>query len=73
LVQWGRSAKSGKPKFQNLSHYTILQQFKLYLDDSLEGVVRQLPLGLNATDVIAGTKFKYPPPTLSNSNALILL
>ncbi|KAI8875861.1 actin-like ATPase domain-containing protein [Backusella circina FSU 941] len=59
LVQWGRSAKSGKPKFQNLSHYTILQQFKLYLDDSLEGLVRQLPLGLNITDVIADYLRKF--------------
>ncbi|KAI7901284.1 uncharacterized protein BX663DRAFT_515506 [Cokeromyces recurvatus] len=56
LIQWGRSAKSGKSKFPNI---TILQQFKLYLDDSLEGIVRQLPLDLTATDIIADYLQKF--------------
>ncbi|KAI7890489.1 uncharacterized protein EV154DRAFT_511148 [Mucor mucedo] len=56
LIQWGRSAKAGKSKYPNI---TILQQFKLYLDDNLEGVVRQLPLNLTATDIIADYLSKF--------------
>ncbi|KAK4516870.1 Eukaryotic translation initiation factor 6 [Mucor velutinosus] len=56
LIQWGRSAKAGKSKYPNI---TILQQFKLYLDDNLEGVVRQLPLDLTATDIIADYLEKF--------------
>ncbi|KAI9336880.1 hypothetical protein BD770DRAFT_422631 [Pilaira anomala] len=56
LIQWGRSAKAGKSKFPNI---TILQQFKLYLDDNLEGVVRQLPLDLTVTDIIADYLEKF--------------
>ena len=53
LIQWGRSAKSGKSKLPNV---TVLQQFKLYLDDKLEGIIRQPPLELTSTDIIAGKK-----------------
>ncbi|KAG2232417.1 hypothetical protein INT48_005720 [Thamnidium elegans] len=56
LIQWGRSAKAGKSKFPNI---TILQQFKLYLDDNLEGVVRQLPLDLTVTDIISDYLEKF--------------
>ncbi|KAF1796509.1 hypothetical protein FB192DRAFT_1431227 [Mucor lusitanicus] len=56
LIQWGRSAKAGKSKYPNI---TILQQFKLYLDDNLEGVVRQLPLDLTATDIISDYLEKF--------------
>jgi hypothetical protein len=51
LIQWGRSAKTGKVKFDNV---TILQQFKLYLDENLKASVNDLPMDLTPTDIIAG-------------------
>ncbi|KAI9473984.1 MAG: hypothetical protein EXX96DRAFT_488202, partial [Benjaminiella poitrasii] len=56
LIHWGRSAKAGKSKLPNI---TILQQFKLYLDNNLEGIVRQLPLKLTTTDIIADYLEKF--------------
>ncbi|ORZ03706.1 hypothetical protein BCR43DRAFT_483818 [Syncephalastrum racemosum] len=53
LAAWGNAARIERNKATAKSNYLWLQQYKLYLDDSLNGVFRPLPGGFKPIEVIA--------------------
>ncbi|KAL1927813.1 hypothetical protein VTP01DRAFT_3634 [Rhizomucor pusillus] len=53
LAMWGNAARLEKNKTPPSGDYLFLQQYKLYLDDRLDGVFQPIPGGFNPISVIA--------------------
>ncbi|KAG0165273.1 hypothetical protein DFQ30_008693 [Apophysomyces sp. BC1015] len=53
LALWGNAARIERNKCQSRHNYLLLQQYKLYLDESLDGVIRSLPEGFKPVEIIA--------------------
>ncbi|KAI7852215.1 hypothetical protein BDC45DRAFT_513724 [Circinella umbellata] len=52
LAAWGNAARLERQKAPSKTNYLLLQQYKLYLDDSLNGVFKPIPGGFKPVDVI---------------------
>ncbi|KAF7727817.1 hypothetical protein EC973_007048 [Apophysomyces ossiformis] len=53
LAMWGNAARIERSKGLSKHNYLFLQQYKLYLDESLDGVIRSLPEGFKPVEIIA--------------------
>ncbi|OAD68638.1 hypothetical protein PHYBLDRAFT_150234 [Phycomyces blakesleeanus NRRL 1555(-)] len=59
LTFWGNAARQERSKSNLTKKYLLLQQFKLYLDEGLEGVLKKPPGNLDPVVVIADYLRKF--------------